>query len=197
MNPNSINFVSYIQSSRKVQTKFINSYTDFGFKKIFGEKVSRQLCMPFLNTLLPDKPKISSWSFKKYSCTGGIDDERKVVYDICCERAKDEKFIVELQRAKQNYIKERTMFHSIFPITEQGEKRIWDYSLKAVYYFGILDFTFDDNKSTPERSEVLHTGQLKNRNNKVFDNKLTFVYLEMLIFNKGKDGVFLEARRPH
>jgi predicted transposase/invertase (TIGR01784 family) len=40
--------------------------------------------------------------------------------------------------------------------------------LKAVYCIGILDFTFDDYKTEPEKSEVVHTIKLKNQNGKIF-----------------------------
>jgi hypothetical protein len=35
-------------------TKYFNPYTDFGFKKLFGEEGSKDLLMDFLNQLLPD-----------------------------------------------------------------------------------------------------------------------------------------------
>jgi predicted transposase/invertase (TIGR01784 family) len=56
--------------------------------------------------------------------------------------------------------------------------------LKAVYCIGILDFTFDDYETESEKSEVIHTVQLKNQNNKVFFKKLKYIYLEMPNFKK-------------
>ena len=41
-------------------SKYVNPFTDFGFKKIFGEEGSKFLLMDFLNTLLPEENKISS-----------------------------------------------------------------------------------------------------------------------------------------
>ena len=84
-----------------------------------------------------------------------------------------------LQKAKQNYFKERTIYYSTFPIQEQAEKGEWNYNLKAVYCIGILDFTFDDYESEPEKSDVIHTIKLKNQNGKTFYDKLTYIYLEM------------------
>ena len=49
---------------------------------------------------------------------------------------------------------------------------------------GILDFTFDDYESEPEKSEVVHTIKLKNQNGKTFYDKLTYIYLEMPNFRK-------------
>lgn len=167
-----------------MKAKYVNPYTDFGFKKIFGEEVSKPQLIDFLNALLPEQNKVVDLSFKNTEQLGLTDLDRKAIYDIYCENDKGEKFIVELQKAKQNYFKERTIYYSTFPIREQAEKGEWNYNLKAIYCIGILDFTFDDYESEPERSEFLHTIKLKNQNGKVFYDKLTYVYLEMPNFTK-------------
>ncbi len=175
-----------------MKAKYINPYTDFGFKKIFGEEASKPELIDFLNALLPEQNKIIDLTFKNTEQIGLTDLDRKAIYDIYCENDKGEKFIVELQKARQNYFKERTIYYSTFPIREQAEKGEWNYNLKAVYCIGILDFTFDDYESEPERSEYLHTIKLKNQNGKVFYDKLTYVYLEMPNFTKTENQ--LETR---
>ncbi len=162
-----------------MKAKYLNPFTDFGFKKIFGEEASKPLLIDFLNALLPENDRIVDLTFKNNEQLGQSDLDRKAIYDIYCENEKGEKFIVELQKAKQNYFKERTIYYSTFPIREQAEKGEWNYNLKAVYCIGILDFTFDDYETEPEKSEVVHTIKLKNQNGKIFYDKLTFIYLEM------------------
>jgi predicted transposase/invertase (TIGR01784 family) len=162
-----------------LKAKYINPFTDFGFKKIFGEEASKPLLIDFLNALLPQANKIVDPSFKNTEQLGQTDLDRNAIYDIYCENENGEKFIVELQKAKQNYFKERTIYYSTFPIREQAEKGDWNYELKAVYCIGILDFTFGDYETEPEKSEVVHTIKLKNQNGLTFYNKLTYIYLEM------------------
>ena len=169
-----------------MKAKYINPFTDFGFKKIFGEEASKPLLLDFLNAILPENDKIASLSFKNNEQLGQTEFDRKAIYDIYCENEKGERFIVELQKAKQNYFKERTIYYSTFPIQEQAEKGEWNYNLKSVYCIGILDFTFDDYESEPEKSEVIHTIKLKNQNGKAFYDKLTYIYLEMPNFNKNE-----------
>ena len=169
-----------------MKAKYINPFTDFGFKKIFGEEASKPLLIDFLNALLPLRNKIKDLSFKNPEKLGALEADRKAIYDIYCESESGEKFIVELQKAKQNYFRERTIYYSTFPIREQAEKGGWDYNLKAVYCVGILDFTFDDYESEPERSDVVHTIKLKNQNGKTFYEKLTYIYLEMPNFKKAE-----------
>lgn len=169
-----------------MKAKYINPFTDFGFKKIFGEEASKPLLLDFLNAILPKNDKIAVLSFKNNEQLGQTEFDRKAIYDIYCENEKGEKFIVELQKAKQNYFKERTIYYSTFPIQEQAERGEWNYNLKAVYCIGILDFTFDDYESEPEKSEVIHTIKLKNQNGKTFYDKLTYIYLEMPNFKKNE-----------
>ena len=169
-----------------MKAKFINPFTDFGFKKIFGEEASKPLLLDFLNSLLPESDKIVDLTFKNNEQLGETDTNRRAVYDIYCENEKGEKFIVELQKAKQNYFRERTLYYATFPIREQAEKGFWDFNIKAVYCIGILDFTFDNQKLDPETNEFKHTIKLKNQNGKTFYEKLTFIYFEMPNFHKGE-----------
>lgn len=167
-----------------MKARFVNPFTDFGFKKIFGEEASKPLLIDFLNALLPQPINIIDLTFKNTEQVGHNELDRKAIYDIYCENENGEKFIVELQKAKQNYFKERTIYYSTFPIREQAEKGEWNYNLKSVYCVGILDFTFDDYETEPEKSEVVHTIKLKNQNGKTFYDKLTYIYLEMPNFKQ-------------
>ena len=164
-----------------MKAKYVNPFTDFGFKKIFGEEASKPLLIDFLSSLLPES-NIVDLTFKDKEQLGRSEDDRKAVYDVYCENKTGEKIIVELQKAKQNYFKDRTVYYASFPIQEQAERGTWNYQLKAVYCVGILDFEFDEDKQS--RGEVIHTIELKDQHNQVFYDKLKFVYLEMPHFNK-------------
>lgn len=167
-----------------MKARYVNPFTDFGFKKIFGEEASKPMLIDFLRSLLPET-NIVDLTFKDKEKLGNAKLDRKAIYDIYCEDNNGEKIIVELQKAKQNYFKDRTVYYSTFPIQEQAETGNWNYQLKAVYCVGILDFTFDETKKTT-KGEVLHTVQLKDQHNQLFYDKLTFVYLEMPHFTKSE-----------
>jgi predicted transposase/invertase (TIGR01784 family) len=162
-----------------MKAKYVNPFTDFGFKKIFGEEASKPLLIDFLNSLLP-KIHIKNLRFKDKNKNGRSAEERQAIYDIYCENENGEKIIIELQKAKLNYFKDRTIYYSTFPIQEQAEKGEWNYELQAVFCIGILDFEFNKDAN----KEVIHTAILKDQNNRVFYDKLTFVYLEMPHFTK-------------
>lgn len=175
-----------------MQGKYINPFTDFGFKKIFAEEASKPLLIDFLNALLIQKNEITDITFKNTEKLGLTQADRKAVYDIFCENDKGEKFIVELQKLKQNFFKDRTVYYSTFPIVDQAEKGDWNYQLSAIFCIGILDFTFESKDDLSFKNEVLHTIKLKDQNGKVFYEKLTYIYLEMPNFNKKQEE--LETR---
>jgi predicted transposase/invertase (TIGR01784 family) len=162
-----------------LKAKYINPFTDFGFKKIFGEPASKPLLIDFLNSLIPEANIVDLTMIDKEKL-GKTDLDRKAIFDLYCENQNGEKIIVELQKAKQNYFKDRSVYYSTFPIQEQALKGDWNYKLSPVYCIGILDFVFENN----DTKEVVHTIQLKNQNNQDFYDKLKFIYVEMPNFNK-------------
>jgi predicted transposase/invertase (TIGR01784 family) len=172
--------------------KYINPFTDYGFKKLFGEELNKDLLLDFLNELLKEEQgHIKDLTYLKNEHLGATDIDRKAIFDLYCENEKGEKFIVELQKTKQNFFKDRTVYYSTFPIREQAKRADWDYELKAVYTIAILDFVFDSDKDQP--SKFRYDVKLKDiGTNKVFYNKLTFIYLEMPKFNKSVEE--LETR---
>ncbi len=165
-----------------MQEKYVNPFTDFGFKKLFGEEASKDLLIDFLNQLLPQRHQIKSLTYTRNEQLGSTDLDRKAIFDLYCESQSGDKFIVELQKAKQNFFKDRSLFYATFPIREQAQRGDWDFELKAVYTIGILDFVFDEHKHT---QKYMHRVQLMEVESKeVFYDKLTFIYLEMPKFNK-------------
>lgn len=162
------------------QDKYINPLTDFGFKKLFGTELNKDLLIDFLNQILPDR-KIKDLSYASGEKQGLTELDRKAIFDLYCIGNNGERFIVEMQKAKQNYFKDRTVFYASFPIQEQGKKNKWNYQLDPVYSIGILDFIFDDHKND---KELLHVVELKNQRCEVFYDKLKFVYLELPKFKK-------------
>jgi hypothetical protein len=48
-----------------LEDRYINPLTDFGFKKLFGEEVNKDLLIDFLNTLLPEKHTIKDLKYQQ------------------------------------------------------------------------------------------------------------------------------------
>jgi predicted transposase/invertase (TIGR01784 family) len=163
--------------------RYINPYTDFGFKKLFGSEVNKELLIDFLNELIKEKGKITDVRYLQSEQLGALALDRKAIFDIYCETDSGEKFIVEMQKAKQNYFKDRSLFYATFPIRDQAQLGAWDFELKAVYLVGILDFVFTEEQLRDDSYH--HEIKLMDTVTKtVFNDKLTFIYLEMPKFNK-------------
>ena len=167
-----------------IQDKYINPYTDFGFKLLFGTAMNKELRISFLNALLFKEETVKDVTYLNAEHLDTQEYDRRAVFDVYCENEKGEKFLVEMQRGEQQFFKDRSVYYATFPIREQSQRGKWDYELKAVYIIGILNFTFNDTDGDYFHHEVklvdLYT-------HKVFYDKLTFIYLEMPKFNKKED----------
>jgi len=70
--------------SNTMISKYFNPYTDFGFKKLFGEEASKELLVDFLNQLLPEYHQIKELTFKNPENMADTQEERKSIFDIYC-----------------------------------------------------------------------------------------------------------------
>ena len=163
-------------------SRYINPYTDFGFKRLFGEEANKDLLIDFLNAFLPEKHRVKTLQFRNTEQRGEIVVHRKAVYDIFCEGENGEHFIVEMQQSEQNWFKDRAIFLSTFPIRDQAVPgKEWSFELKAVYLIAVLGFEYDKNE---ERRKLKRSVQLKDQDGDLFYDKLEFIFLQMPLFTK-------------
>ncbi len=172
--------------------RYINPYTDYGFKLLFGTEPNKDITLELVNALLQGKEVIRSLTLLPPEQLGDTMDDRRSVFDVYCENEQGDKIIIEMQKADQQWFKDRSVYYSSFPIRSQGEKGHWRFGLKAVYTIGILDFVFDEDKDDKEYYH--HVVKLMDVNKKeVFYDKLTYIYLEMPKFNKSEDELVTMA----
>ena len=166
--------------------RYINPYTDYGFKYFFGTEPNKDLTLHLVNALLQGREVIKSLTLLPTEQLGDTEEDRRSVFDIYCKNEKGDKIIIEMQKAEQQWFKDRSVYYSSFPIRSQGEKGNWLFGLKAVYTIGILNFVFDEDKD--DANYYHHVVQLMDINKKeVFYDKLTYIYLEMPKFTKTED----------
>jgi predicted transposase/invertase (TIGR01784 family) len=162
-------------------SKYINPYTDFGFKRMFGTEGNKDLLVDFLNCLMPAKHQILDLTFKNAEQAGEITSDRKAIYDIHCHGVNGDLFIVEMQKAKIKFFKDRALFYITFPIKEQAQKGDWDFKLVPIYYIALLDFDYDEHE---EIRKFDRNVQLRDEDGFVFYDKLGFRFLQMPYFTK-------------
>lgn len=162
-------------------SRFVNPFTDVGFKIIFGQDVSKPMLLHFLNTLLKGERVITNITFIDKEQVAEYRNDRSLIYDILCETDTKERIIVEMQNRSQPNFADRCLYYYSQAVSRQGEKGdAWAYSINAVYLIAFLNFRMDglgDNLRTDVSLVNMQTG-------KVFSDKERFVFLQMPCFNK-------------
>jgi predicted transposase/invertase (TIGR01784 family) len=165
-------------------SKFINPFTDVGFKRIFGQEVSKPVLLAFLNSLLEGERTIVDLKFLDKEQLGISDGDRSLIYDIYCETATGEHIIVEMQYKSQPYFKERSIYYTARSIVQQGERGDeWKYDIKAVYLVAFLNFKLSAI-SQEFRTDV---ALMDMAHHTLFSDKVRLVYLQLPYFTKEAD----------
>ena len=172
---------------KQIEERYISLLTDFGFKRIFGTAMNKELLICFLNSLFDGKQVVKDVKYLNAENVGDVYTDRKAIFDVYCEGENGEKFIVEMQNAYQTYFKDRSLFYSTFPIREQAPKgKDWDFNLNHIYTIALLNFNMNDEAF--DKENILHHVQLcDTATHRVFYDKLEFIYVEIAKFNKSLD----------
>ena len=161
--------------------RFINPFTDVGFKRIFGQPIHKELLIDFLNDLLVGEKRILDITFLDKEILPEYDNDRGLIYDVYCTNEDGEQFIVEMQNREQVYFRDRALFYLSQAISRQGERGAkWLFNLKAVYGVFFMNFRLKD--FPPQlRSDV----ELAYRDSHLpFSDKLRFIFLQLPCFKK-------------
>ena len=159
---------------KRIEERYISLLTDFGFKRIFGTKPNKDLLINFLNSLFDGLQVIKDVKYLNSEHVGDVFAERKPIFDVYCENEHGEKFIVEMQNA-------------YFPIREQAPKGAeWNSQLEHVYTVALLNFDLEGEAF--DKNDINHdVGLLDKKTLKVFNDKLSFKYVEIAKFNKTEE----------
>ena len=85
-----------------IQERYINPYTDFGFKKLFGTEMNKDLLISFLNALFNGHEVVRDVTYLNSEHFGESYRDRKAIFDVYCENEQGEKFIVEMQKYEES-----------------------------------------------------------------------------------------------
>ena len=164
--------------------KFINPFTDIGFKRIFGQEISKPVLIAFLNALLDGERKIVDLQYLDKEQHGETIDNRSLIYDVYCKLDNGEYIIVEMQNKSQPFFKNRSIYYISRSISRQGEPgNDWVYDIKAVYIIALLNFHRDDI-SKEFRTDV---ALMDMKHKTLFSDKMRLIYLQLPYFTKELD----------
>ena len=164
------------------ENRYINVLTDYGFKKVFGDK---EVMTAFLTDLLQPKSPIADITFLDKEYDGMAEYERGIIYDLLCRTENGEEFIVEMQNRNQTHFSDRIIYYLSRSFSSQGEKGdvAWDFKLKPVYGIFFLNFHlrgFEQRNIRTVQLKVEETGEL-------FSDKLKVFTLELPNYRKMKE----------
>ncbi|MEZ4631588.1 MAG: Rpn family recombination-promoting nuclease/putative transposase [Deinococcales bacterium] len=155
------------------------------------KKLTKLLLIDFLNHLLPYHHQITDLTYMRHEKLGSTPVDRKVVYDLYCQNDKGERFIVELQKARQEFFIDRSLYYSTFAIQEQALPGDWNFKLSPVYVVAVLDFNMklDNNYLTEqalfEKPEpYYHWARLIDEVGRIIYQKLHYIFIELPKFKK-------------
>ena len=173
--------------------KYINPYTDFGFKRLFGTEPNKAILIEFLNALFEaeqdpaiERHVITDLTYLPGEQLGILETDRRAVFDVYCQTASGKKIVVEMQNSYQQFYKDRVIYYSSIPIYEQGLRGRWNFELNAVYVVSIMNFSFSHSSDVEDAPKYYHTRVMlmDTREKTIFSDKLTLFFLEMKKFDK-------------
>jgi predicted transposase/invertase (TIGR01784 family) len=168
---------------------YVNPYTDTAFKRLFGQESTKDLLMDFLNALLPIETPITSLTLANIEIPREFKLQRGILFDIRCMDAHGATFIVEMQRLREEYFFDRSVFYTSSAIRAQLEKG-GVFRLKPVFFLAIMDFLLEE----PElRREAIQEISLRNKEGFEAYKKLRLIFVQMPLFTKNLDE--LASRR--
>jgi len=154
--------------------KFINPFTDFGFKHIFGREMDKEILIEFLNDLLEGEHTIKDLRIMNNERLAETEQGRKVIFDIHCETDKGERIIIEMQNREQPHFKDRALYYLSHSVVEQGIKGTWD----------------EKNRPNNNRNEGKFRRDIvpaDRETGQVFNPKFRQIYIELPRFNKEEE----------
>ena len=161
--------------------RFINPFTDVGFKRIFGQEINKDLLIDFLNALLEGERRVKDIRFLDKELIPIYEKDRSLIYDIYCTDENGEQFIVEMQNREHVNFRERTIYYLSQAIARQGERGVdWKFSLKAVYGVFFLNFQLTQLPHKLRTDIILADRDTHEQ----FSDKMRYIFLELPSFTK-------------
>ena len=166
-------------------SKFINPFTDVGFKRIFGQEMSKDLLIDFLNSLMEGERHIEDVTFLDKEQLPENARDRGLIYDVYCQTSTGEHIIVEMQNKDQLHFKERALLYLSKAIVEQSKRGDEGklYEIDAVYGIFFMNFR---NSSFASRFRT-DVALMDTETHEVFSDKIRMTYLQLPEFQKDVD----------
>lgn len=184
-------------------TRYIDPTTDFGFKKLFGNKANKEITTSFLSDVLALETSLRDIHFEDKEQSPETRYDRAGIFDIYCTDDKGRHVLVEMQKSQVAYIQDRMVYYSTFPITKQAPKgnvlplvaeplqapygqkamlkpKPWNFRLEAIYCIAVLGYPLEGSTTAVTCSSI----RKDYPPHEVFYPKLKYITIELPRFDQ-------------
>jgi predicted transposase/invertase (TIGR01784 family) len=166
-------------------SKFLDPKNDFAFRRIFGTEKNKDILIHFLNDLVEFEggSPIREVTFLKPIQEPEIRAKKVSIVDILCQDEKGNRYVVEMQVAKEKGFEKRAQYYASKAYSSQMNSQGQYHALKAVIFLAITDFIMFPQKEEYKSDHVI-------LDKKTYENDLkdfSFTFLELPKFNKTID----------
>jgi predicted transposase/invertase (TIGR01784 family) len=170
------------KTGRPMIARLLDPKNDVAFKKIFGTEKNKDILIHFLNDMLTFKEKspIQKVTFLQPVQDPEVAHKKTSIVDILCQDEKGNKYIVEMQVAKEKGFEKRAQYYASKAYVSQMVQNGKYEDLKEVIFLAITDFImFPDRKGFKCEHVILDR---EDHNHHLRD--LSFTFFELPKFNK-------------
>ena len=102
--------------SEGIVERYVNFYTDFAFKKLFGTEINKELLISFLNALFQGREEIEDLTYLDDECPGTQGDGSSIAFNVHCINKQGEHFIVGMQKCERQYFRTVAFIMLLLPL---------------------------------------------------------------------------------
>ena len=166
-------------------TKFLDPKNDFAFKRIFGTEKNKDILIHFLNDMLTfkDRALIQDVTFLKTIQDPETASKKTSIVDILCKDENDNRYIVEMQVAKEKGFEKRAQYYASKAYISQANAGGEYHNLREVIFLAIAEFIMFPKKKHWKSEHVILDKDSYEHDLKDF----SFTFLELPKFQKSID----------
>lgn len=121
--------------------RYIIPTSDWGFKRLFGSEMNKDLLIGLLNRIIDDR-KIESVTYLNNEPLVPMKQTREMRFDIYCECKDGSRVIVEMQNyARPSFLDRAQIYTSASILESYSYSRTKDYKIQKTYFIAILGET--------------------------------------------------------
>lgn len=170
---------------------FADIRIDVAFKKAFGNPVFKDATIGLLNSIIKDV-EIEDVEFIASSFPSETINGKTIIVDVICKDTNGNRFVVEMQRAKQKMFQERMVYYASKVISSLDMSRgKYNYEIPFTYVVAFLDFSLGNEYFGADDSDKcsLHYVAREDDYKTKLPGSTEYYFFDLTRFNKKLDEI--------